>query len=292
MAPRGKPRWRSLRRLGRLYKLVGMEDRVNALEAAFADSEARAAILRDQVDMLKSSQDVPPTLVKEFAAWKAQNPIPSRPLVSVCVATYNRARLLTERCVRSVLEQTYDNLELIVVGDACSDGTVAAMARIQDPRLTFINLDERGVYPADPALRYLVAGTKPVNTALALAQGDYITHLDDDDAYTSDRLARLVQFAHEQQADFVWHPFWFENPAGQWILNEAPRLAYGQITTSSVFYRGWFTRLPFDPDAYRLLEPGDWNRFRRMKYLNPVCVRYPQPLLKHYREKNDASRSQ
>ena len=34
-----------------------------------------------------------------------------------------------------------------------------------------------------------------------------------------------------------------------------------------------------------LLEPGDWNRFRRFKFFQPVMFRYPEPLLRHYREK-------
>ena len=45
------------------------------------------------------------------------------PLVSVYVPTYNRADLLMERAVGSILAQTYRNFELIVVGDHCTDDT-------------------------------------------------------------------------------------------------------------------------------------------------------------------------
>ena len=56
------------------------------------------------------------------------------------------------------------------------------------------------------------------------------------------------------------------------------------MTTSSVFYRSWFRKIEWDVNAHMLLEPGDWNRFRRFKYLQPLMFRYPEPLLRHYPE--------
>src|SRR4030042_6821688 len=65
------------------------------------------------------------------------------PLISVCVPTYNRATLLVERAVSSVLSQTYKNLELIIVGDCCTDITAELLSQIDDPRLKFIHLSKR-----------------------------------------------------------------------------------------------------------------------------------------------------
>jgi len=33
------------------------------------------------------------------------------------------------------------------------------------------------------------------------------------------------------------------------------------------------------------MEPGDWNRFRRLRYVGSVCRRFPEPLVRHYRER-------
>lgn len=282
---------RRIRPLNQAYRLLTMgrrvavlENQVRALTEQNRTTDHLVATLRAQADHLVSRSEVPEETAEEFLQWKASNPVPVRPLVSVCVATHNRARLLVERCIPSVLQQTYRNLELIVVGDGCTDETAAAVGRIQDARLRFVNLPERGTYPADPMLRWMVAGTQAVNGALSMARGHFVTHLDDDDEYAPDRLEKLVAFAGSHQCDFVWHPFWQENGLGQWVLNDAPEFDRGQVTTSSVFYRSWFTRIPWNVEASRFREPGDWNRFRRIKYLAPALMRYPEPLLWHYRE--------
>jgi len=78
-----------------------------------AQAGSQLKILAEDQNALKSSLEVPQKMVDDFLAWKSQNQIPAHPLVTVIVATYNRSRLLTERCIPSILGQTYDNLELI-----------------------------------------------------------------------------------------------------------------------------------------------------------------------------------
>jgi hypothetical protein len=256
-----------------------------------SQTESQLSILGKDQDTLKSSLEVPQEMVDDFLAWKSQHAIPAHPLVTVIVPTYNRSRLLTERCIPSILGQTYDNLELIVYGDGCTDDTEALVSQIKDPRLKFHNLPEHGRYPSDPIRRWMVAGTAPVNAALSLAQGDFITHLDDDDEYVPDRLEKLVKFAIDNKCDFVWHPFWWEQSDGNWIINQASEIARGEITTGAVLYRGWFKNVEWKLDAYRLMEAGDWNRYRRIKYIDPVAMRYPEPLLRHHRERNQPDTS-
>jgi glycosyltransferase involved in cell wall biosynthesis len=132
----------------------------------------------------------------------------------------------------------------------------------------------------------MVAGTHAMNKALSLVRGDFVTHLDDDDEYVPGRIEKLVAFALDRTAELVWHPFWYEDAAGAWKIKKAPRFTFGQITTSSVFYCRALACIAWDLDAWRLREPGDWNRFRKMRYLRPVMRRFPEPLLRHYREGN------
>lgn len=252
--------------------------------------------LRNEIDTLKSKLDIPRELLDGFYSDRNSREYQEAydkksPLVTVCIGTYNRGKLLIERSIRSVLEQTYDNVELIVVGDCCTDDTVQLVQGITDPRLRFVNLPERGRYPENPLHRWCVAGTVPFNFALSQARGDFITHLDDDDEFVPDRIAKLVAFIQREKADLVWHPFWYERSEGRWAMKKAQEFAGGKVTTSSIFYHRWFTAIPWDIEAYRYHEPGDWNRLRKIKYLGAKLVRYPEPLLKHYCERNQRNNS-
>lgn len=206
------------------------------------------------------------------------------PLVSVCIATVNRAGVLIERAIRSVQAQTYRNLQVIVVGDHTTDDTGARLAALGDPRIRFVNLPERGPYPRPGRARWLVAGTNAMNHALSLCEGHFVTHLDDDDAMTADRIATLVAEARTHRADFLWHPFWWEGPDGEWRRIGDGRIQLGQITTGSIFYHRCFASLGWDVHAYRLDEPGDWNRLRKIRLLRPRLRFVDRPLLYHYAE--------
>lgn len=188
-----------------------------------------------------------------------------------------------------MLAQTYTNIEILVVGDACTDSTPDVMAQVKDPRLIFVNLPVRGDYPADPRLRWMVAGTAPANKALSMAKGQFITHLDDDDEYTPDRVANLVQFLKETRADLAWHPFQYECDNDVWRVNDGEKFGLGHVTTSSIIYHRWFCGLLWDPLAYKKLEPGDWNRLRKIRFLGAEIRRHPEPMLKHYKERNQRS---
>lgn len=243
------------------------------------------------MDAIRSRIDVSPELVDDYKRSRTTadyNLIFEKkdPLVSICIATYNRADLLVDRCLRSILNQDYKNIEVIVVGDCCTDHTAARIAEIKDPRLAFINLPERGKYPTNPRLRWMVAGTAAINHALKLAQGDFITHLDDDDRYAPHRIRSLVSFAQKQHADLVWHPFLWERHIDKWVLNKAESLARTKVTTSALFYHRWLARIPWDVNAYLYREPGDYNRIRKIKFLGISSKRYPEPLLWHYKERS------
>jgi hypothetical protein len=208
------------------------------------------------------------------------------PLVTVCIATFNRGALLTGRSIPSILAQTYRNLELIVVGDGCTDDTPERVGAIDDPRLRFENLAERGRYPDEPRHRWMVAGTAAMNRALSMARGTFVTHLDDDDEHDASRLEKLLAIIRKERADLVYHPFRYEMPDGTWRTNLAERFRIGQITTSSIFYHRRLAEIPWDVNAWEYLEPGDWNRLRKIRFLGARRVRHPDPLLTHYRENN------
>jgi glycosyltransferase involved in cell wall biosynthesis len=251
--------------------------------------------LETELDFLRSKIDIDDTFVETFKEARTSQTYQAaftkhEPLVSICIGTYNRGHLVTTRSIRSLLTQSYQNIEVIVVGDCCTDDTEKLIGNISDPRLKFTNLPERGNYPSDPSLRWMVAGTVPFNTALSLAKGDFITHLDDDDEHDPERVKKLVTFIQSTKADLVYHPFWYQKDSGRWVTNGAKTFIRGSVTTSSIFYHNWFKTIPWDMKAYKYREPGDWNRLRKIQYIEANIQRCPDVLLRHYKERTQKSK--
>ena len=86
--------------------------------------------------------------------------------MSIVIPTFDNHRLLRERALPSALTQTYERIEVIVVGDAAPDDARLAVEDHGDPRASFHNLPYRGPYPDDPAARWLVAGVPPYNAGV------------------------------------------------------------------------------------------------------------------------------
>lgn len=126
------------------------------------------------------------------------------PLVSVVIATYDNHELLRERSLPSVLGQTYERLEVIVVGDAAPDASRAAVEGFGDPRVRFHNLSVRGPYPDDVTRRWQVSGGPPYNAGVRLASGRWVAPQDDDDAWHPDHVERLLGLARAQRAELVY----------------------------------------------------------------------------------------
>ena len=101
------------------------------------------------------------------------------PRVSVVITTYNRAALLP-RAIRSVLAQTYEDYELIIVDDCSTDDTPAVMQTFEDSRI-------RAVRHSDN-----MGQSAAVNTGIRQARGEYIAFLDDDDEWVARKLSRQV----------------------------------------------------------------------------------------------------
>jgi len=211
------------------------------------------------------------------------------PLVTVCIATFNRAELLCKRTLPSLLQQSYANLEILVVGDCCTDDTGARIAKLGDRRLRFINLPTRGQYPDDPERRWMVAGSVPMNHALREARGKFITHLDDDDEYTSNRVEILLDLLKRTTSDFAFHPFRAQRQDGSWWDNPARWFERGYVTTSAVFYHSFWKLVEWDLEAWRYAEPGDWNRFRKIRFLGARIARHSDYMLLHYREQQQGN---
>jgi len=92
----------------------------------------------------------------------------SEPLVSICIPTYNRADFL-DKAIRSALQQTYRNIEIIVIDNASTDNTDEILSRFNDLRLKYIkNTENFGLFGN-------------FNRCIEQARGEYIHILHSDD---------------------------------------------------------------------------------------------------------------
>lgn len=109
------------------------------------------------------------------------------PLVTVVVSTYNLGWCI-EDTIRSVLAQTYRNIEIIVVDDASTDDTSARLSPYLD-RITFIRHD------TNQGLANSAEGGSARNTGIRRAKGEYIAFLDGDDLWEPEKIAVQVETA-------------------------------------------------------------------------------------------------
>lgn len=144
--------------------------------------------------------------------------------VTVYIPTRNR-RALLQRAIGSVLDQSYDGgIDLIVIDDASEDDTPQVLAELQTAgKLRYVRTESA---VGAPAAR---------NMAIAMADGHYITGLDDDDEFTAQRVARLVS--------------WFESGRFSCVASSViehsdlgliPRTLHcGLITIDSLLHHNW-----------------------------------------------------
>ena len=116
------------------------------------------------------------------------------PAVSVIVAMYNAAPYV-EQCLKSLLKQTMQDFEVIVVDDFSSDNSVEVVNKILpqfEGKLKLICLKKNSGFPGLPR-----------NTALKIARGKYVTFLDSDDLFSDNALGEVLTVAEKFDADVV-----------------------------------------------------------------------------------------
>jgi glycosyltransferase involved in cell wall biosynthesis len=106
----------------------------------------------------------------------------ANPLVSVIIPTRNRPKLLL-RAIQSVLTQTYQQLEIVVVIDGPDESTLAALSELKDSRIHPVPLTKS------------VGGAEARNVGAREARGEWIALLDDDDEWLPEKLRAQVEAA-------------------------------------------------------------------------------------------------
>lgn len=205
------------------------------------------------------------------------------PLLSVYIPTHDRAVLLVERALTSVLRQTYRNIEIIVVAHGCTDPTVAWVQAIADDRIRVLEIPRVVTYPPTAENHWYAGRVQPANAGLDACIGDWIATIDDDDAWNPDCLESLLKFAIAGDYEFVSASG--RNHSGPIQPYDLDGVKVGPIQTW--FYRRYLKEFKFNQDCWKnhtnkVCDTDLQQRFRdagvRMGYLDKVFVSvFPRP---------------
>ena len=126
------------------------------------------------------------------------------PLISIICPTYNRCELLVERAIKSVLNQTYENFELLIISDGSTDDTRLKIKNINDKRIKFFEITrKRKRYPETVENHWFCGPVNAINHGLKNIKGDWICRIDDDDIWTHDHIEILLNHALNNNLEFV-----------------------------------------------------------------------------------------
>ncbi|MDN3579618.1 glycosyltransferase family 2 protein [Mucilaginibacter flavus] len=173
------------------------------------------------------------------------------PKLSVINVVYNNVRDI-ERTMLSVLNQTYTNIEYVIVDGLSNDGTLQIIAQYKDRVSQFISEKDKGIYDA-------------MNKGLAMATGDYVIFMNSGDEFYDRETVKSV-FATSPDADIYYGETEMINDAGE-NLGQRRHKAPGQFTWRgfkygmSISHQAIYIRRslaePYD-SRYQLSADIDW----------------------------------
>lgn len=109
--------------------------------------------------------------------------MPKIPLVSILTPTYNHEKYIVD-CIESVIKQTFENWEMIVLNDGSTDSTLNLVAEYaaRDERILLVDQENIGIFRL----------SEIYNRGLQLARGEYVAILEGDDCWSADKLEKQM----------------------------------------------------------------------------------------------------
>ena len=199
----------------------------------------------------------------------------NEPLVSVIIPTYNRGRLILDS-INSVLNQTYKNIELIVVDDCSTDDTEKTVKSIDDSRIKYIKLEKNS------------GACVARNKGIEISRGEFIAFNDSDDLWLPEKINSQLDFLYENNAEISFCKMECRTPENNFIHNfpniEFDRkisykdlLKYNSASTQTIFGKtDCFKEIIFDATMPRL---QDWDEVLRLS--QKFSVFYQNKILVH-----------
>ena len=210
----------------------------------------------------------------------------SSPLVSIVIPTYNHAPML-QRALATVMEQTYQNWNAIVVNNFSTDNTLEVVAKFNDPRIQCVNFRNNGVIGASR------------NEGIKLATGEYVAFLDSDDTWFPTKVEKSVS-SLENGSDLVCHAeYWIDESGKSRLVTYGPseaathhNLIYkgNRISTSATMVRATLLKEVngFDVSP-ELISTEDYDLWIRLAAKSNKFAFIDEPLGEYHRHDNNVS---
>ncbi|MHB8792568.1 MAG: glycosyltransferase family 2 protein [Thermoleophilia bacterium] len=211
--------------------------------------------------------------------------MPQSPLVTIVLPTYNRPEVLTF-AIQSVLDQTVEDFELLVLGDGCTDDTAEVVASFADHRIRWFDLPKAPYY-----------GYANINVGLKAAAGEFIAYMAHDDLWLPDHLELLLPYFEDDTIEIAYsRPLWISPQGDIYPLsfnlhepevlevfvsmkrNSLPAATFVFRSRCLERYGGW---------DETLTENADWEEWARIIRLGGRhnFAYLPQPTCLHFRAK-------
>ena len=172
-------------------------------------------------------------------------------LVSVIIPTYNTERYIG-KCIQSVLNQTYQDFEIILVDDCSTDNSLGIVRQFRDSRIkVYKNNINRG-----PSFSR--------NRAIEVARGEFIAILDSDDWWETNRLEIMMKFIWENNADII-----FDNLLYIQDGEQVPYTTYSQFKGLTIH-----KDLKITPESFVEMDLGILKAVIRKKIITDHSIRY------------------
>ena len=154
-------------------------------------------------------------------------------LVSIVVPAHNAASCIDDT-IHSVLGQTYENWELIIVDDCSSDDTLEVLKQFKSDKIKII------------ALKKNVGAARARNRGVSAARGRYICFLDADDLWQPSKLERQIEFMKEKDCAFSFASYVFADANGRpngKVVRVPATITYKQALKNTTI---WTSTVMFD----------------------------------------------
>jgi len=204
----------------------------------------------------------------------------NNPLVSIITPSFNQAQYL-EETILSVLNQSYKNLEYIIIDGASTDGSVEIIKKYENKVVAWISEKDQGQ-------------TDAINKGFALAKGEIIGWLNSDDTFLPDMIEEAVQFFEDHpEMGLVYGAANYiagsgkvigKFPAAQTSL-EKLKQGYVHIPQQAALFRKslWDQVGPLDPTFYFAMDYDLWVRLAAVS-----GIKYIPKLWANFRLHSDA----